>query len=309
MSNSVFILTGGNLTFDPTLPQFCTDGPFICFGPKVPVPVPVPTPTFSGGGGGIWPWWRVKKEERERQKCLAENYLKLFSKDKDKGGKISGIPLGKGHEKLLKKPRTELDKLREELGRTKGKLVAVNKELRERRDKDRLYGERDIHLQEENEALRVLVEKLTQQVKAIWKKVKRRGAGTPFPISLAGPPKIEVVKEAPKPQPAPVVVAVPALAPVPEVLPVAEEVVDPFAAERERGARIAESIMDATPWALSSAVVFAGTWYLVPPERKVFKFIGYTGAGILAAAAVIKAARGFLPVMESETGIVNAEKV
>jgi hypothetical protein len=51
MSHPAFILANGNLTYDPSQPNLCTDEPHVCYGIKQPVP---PTPPFVGGSSGGW---------------------------------------------------------------------------------------------------------------------------------------------------------------------------------------------------------------------------------------------------------------
>lgn len=270
MSDFAFILSNDNLTHDPAEPYLCTDEPFICYGVKVPAPVPVPA--FTGGGGGVWPYWRL----HEKDKCddFVDKVAQDLCRERDK--KDKKVSLGKGHEKLLKKPRTELDKLREELGRTKGKLSSVEKELKERRKKDKLYGERDVHLQEENEALHLQVEKLRRQVKDAQRKAaKGKGLSSLAAFAIANP-KAKASAEAPAPARA--------IVEIPEGI---------LGIEPNRSAAIAASVKEAALWGLSSAVVFAGTWHLVPDDRKVLKFIGYAGAGALATVAVVKVAGAF----------------
>lgn len=50
------------------------------------------------------------------------------------------------------------------------------------------------------------------------------------------------------------------------------------------------SIKDAVPYAIGSAVVFLGTYLLVPDDLPAIKFVGYTGGTVLAGVAIWKAA-------------------
>lgn len=63
MSHPAFILENGNLTYDPSYPNLCTDEPVICYGVKVPAPRPAP-PYGGGslGGDGYVPELGLKKK-------------------------------------------------------------------------------------------------------------------------------------------------------------------------------------------------------------------------------------------------------
>jgi hypothetical protein len=225
---------------------------------KERVPVPVPTPVPTGGGGGIWPIERVERCNTRRRKY--DKAIKNLSKIIREGG---DSPKTKKAEKDL------VSKLRSEIYDLKDKANSMSKELKERREKDKLYQERDAYLHEQ---IRCLCEEIANLKKEIWKlEQKMRPKITLSELArradenttAAEAEKKSVVAVAPPPAPVPTTVAA-----LPEEVSI--------------GTRVGRAL----PWALASTLATLGTWHLVPKKMRFVKFCGYGSAASLGYMAV-----------------------